>query len=165
MHVVVNILHLYPRKFYVCFASNLLAYIIIPQNKGKEKISWDKKLTTTCIKNHDSLTAIRVSLRCCVKFPQVQYINFSEIGQFFWKLSPFWLTCTGEHFNLSVMLLSARVSPEWKSHVLSPRKSVPFPWNRVRVPSIEETNTKILLTFFQGQNLCPLNGGTVPWIV
>ena len=105
MHVVVNILHLYPRKFYVSFVSNLLAYIIIPQNKGKEKISWDKKLTTTCIKNHDSLTAIRVSLRCCVKFPQVQYINFSEIGQFFWKLSPFWLTCTGEHFNLSVMFV------------------------------------------------------------
>ena len=30
------------------------------------------------------------------------------------------------------------------------------------VPSIEVTNTKILLTFFGRQNLCPLNGGTVP---
>lgn len=28
--------------------------------------------------------------------------------------------------------------------------------------SIEVTNTKILLTFFQGQNLGPLSGGTVP---
>ena len=107
MHVVVNILHacVSQETFYVCFVSNSLAYIIIPQNKGKVKISWGKKLTTTCIKNHDSLTAVHVSLRCCVKFPQVQYIDFSQIGQFFWKLSPFWLTCTGEHFNLSVMFV------------------------------------------------------------
>ena len=107
MHVVVNILHacVSQETFYVCFVSNSLAYIIIPQTKGKVKISWGKKLTTTCIKNHDSLTAVRVSLQCCVKFPQVQYIDFSEIGQFFWKLSPFWLTCTGEHFNLSVMFV------------------------------------------------------------
>ena len=107
MHVVVNILHacVSQETFYVCFVSNSLAYIIIAQNEGKEKISWDKKLTTTCMKNHNSLTAVHVSLRCCVKFPQVQYIDFSEIGQFFWKLSPFWLTCTGEHFNLSVMFV------------------------------------------------------------
>ena len=31
------------------FVSNSLAYIIVPKNNGKEKINWDKKLTTTYV--------------------------------------------------------------------------------------------------------------------
>ena len=41
-------------------------------------------------------------------------------------------------------------------------RSVPFPLNR-GVASIEVTDTKCKWTFFQDQNLCPLNGG-VPLI-
>ena len=34
-------------NFYVSFVSTSLAYITIPKNKRKTKITWDKKLTTT----------------------------------------------------------------------------------------------------------------------
>ena len=58
MHVVVNILHVYPRKFLclLCFKFISIHYHTPKQRKSK---------------NHDSLTAVHVSLRCCVKFPQV----------------------------------------------------------------------------------------------
>ena len=38
-----------PGNFYFSFVSISLAYITIPKNKRKTKITWDKKLTTTYI--------------------------------------------------------------------------------------------------------------------
>ena len=85
----------------------------------------------------------------CVEFPEVQYIDFSELIHF-WKHSSWALKLN--HF------LIAKVSPEWR---LNPRfgtlKMRPFPLNR-GVPSIEVTDTKIMWTFLRDQILCPLNG-------
>ena len=36
-------------NFYFSFVSTSLAYITMPKNKRRTKITWDKKLTTTCI--------------------------------------------------------------------------------------------------------------------
>ena len=101
----------------------------------------------------------------CVEFPQVQYIDLSELIHVL-KAVTF---VTSEHLNLSTTCmvshsLIAKVSPEWK---LNPgfrtQKKCPFPLKRGSVPSIDITNTKIMWTFFGDQILCPLDWG-VSWI-
>ena len=82
----------------------------------------------------------------CVEFPQVQYIDLSELIHVL-KAVTF---VTSEHLNLSTTFmvshsLIAKVSPEWK---LNPgfrtQKNCPFPLKRGSVPLIDITNTKIV---------------------
>ena len=100
----------------------------------------------------------------CVKFPQVQYIDFSEIVHVLKAVA----VLTSEHLKLSTVfvvihLLSAKVTPEWRLNPdFGSQKKCPFSLTR-GVSSIEVTNTKMMLTFFQDQLFCPLNGG-VPWV-
>ena len=74
----------------------------------------------------------------CVEFPQVQYIDLSELIHVL-KAVTFVTTFMVSHS------LIAKVSPEWK---LNPgfrtQKKCPFPLKRGSVPSIDITNTKIV---------------------
>ena len=95
-----------------------------------------------------------------VEFPQVQYIDLSEIVHVLKAVA----MMTIENLNLSTMFvdsyfLSAKVSPEWRLNqgFGTQRSCFFFPLNR-RVPSIEVTNTKIMWTF-SGSKFC------VPWMV
>ena len=87
----------------------------------------------------------------------MDYINLSEIVQF--SKAPIILISV--HLKISTLcvvshVLSVKVSPEWKSNPgFGTQKTCPFPLNRV-VPSTEETDSKIMWTFFRDQILCPL---------
>ena len=90
-----------------------------------------------------------------VEFPQVQYIDLSEIVHVLKAVA----MMTIEDLNLSTMFvdsyfLSAKVSPEWRLNqgFGTQRSCFFFPLNR-RVPSIEVTNTKIMWTF-SGSKFC-----------
>ena len=90
-----------------------------------------------------------------VEFPQVQYIDLSEIVHVLKAVA----MMTIENLNLSTMFvdsyfLSAKVSPEWRLNqgFGTQRSCFFFPLNR-RVPSIEVTNTKIMWTF-SGSKFC-----------
>ena len=94
----------------------------------------------------------------------VDYIILSERVQFL--KAP--IIVISVHLKISTLfvashVLSAKVSPEWKSNPgFGTQKTCAFLLNR-GVPSIEVTDTKIMWTFFRDQILCPLNGG-VSWI-
>ena len=60
----------------------------------------------------------------CVKFPQVQYLDFSETVHVLKAVA----VLTSEHLKLSTVfvvnhLLSAKVTPEWRSNLASPKTS------------------------------------------
>ena len=69
---------------------------------------------------------INSSLRCCVlKFPQVQYIDLSEIVNVMKDVA----IVSSLHLNVSMIFVvshffSAKVSPEWRGN---PEGSLPFP--------------------------------------
>ena len=87
-------------------------------------------------------------------------MSLSEIVQF--SKAPIILISV--HLKISTLcvvshVLSVKVSLEWKSKPgFGTQKTCPFPLNR-GVPSTEETDSKIMWTFFRDQILCPLNGG------
>ena len=65
----------------------------------------------------------------CVEFPQVQYIDLSEIVHVMKAVA----IVSSLHLKLSMIVVvshffSAKVSPEWR---WNPRLSVPFPWIKV----------------------------------
>ena len=97
---------------------------------------------------------INSSLWCCVlKFPQVQYIDLSEIVNVMKAVA----IVSSLHLNVSMIFVvshffSAKVSPE---KGVKPGMKSPFPLNK-NVPSIEVTDIKIMWTFFPDQILCPL---------
>ena len=70
---------------------------------------------------------INSSLWCCVlKFPQVQYIDLSEIVNVMKAVA----IVSSLHLNVSMIFVvshffSAKVSPEWR---WNPEGSLPFPW-------------------------------------
>ena len=90
-----------------------------------------------------SLTYIPTTLY--VEFKQALFIDLSEIVQFV-KASTFFISA---HLKISTLfvishILRAKVSPEWRlNSSFRTQKKCPFPLIR-GVPSIEETNTKIM---------------------
>ena len=85
--------------------------------------------------NHHSI----ISVMLCVKFLQVEYLDFSETVYVLKAVA----VLTSEHLKLSTVfvvnhLLSAKVTPEWRSNPASPKTSF-----RVRLSRIhfwEEMN-------------------------
>ena len=70
--------------------------------------------------NHHSI----ISVMLCVKFPQVEYLDFSETVYVLKAVA----VLTSEHLKLSTVfvvnhLLSAKVTPEWRSNPASPKTS------------------------------------------
>ena len=70
--------------------------------------------------NHHSI----ISAMLCVKFPQVSYLDFSETVHVLKAVA----VLTSEHLKLSTVfvvihLLSAKVTPEWRSNLASPQTS------------------------------------------
>ena len=91
----------------------------------------------------------------CVEFPQVQYIDLSEIVHVV-KAN---VIVTSERLYLHVRtLFVCEVYPEWRLKLgFGTKKKCPFPLHR-GYPSLEVTDTKIMWTFFWDQILCPLSG-------
>ena len=70
----------------------------------------------------------------CVKFPQVQYLDFSETVHVLKAVA----VLTSEHLKLSTVfvvihLLSANVTPEWRSNLASPKTSFGVSLSRICV--------------------------------
>ena len=81
----------------------------------------------------------------CVEFPQVQYIDLSEIVHVV-KAD---VIAASERLDLHVRtLFVCEVSPEWRLKLgFGTKKKCPFPLYRGH-PSLEVTDTKIMQTFF-----------------
>ena len=98
-----------------------------------------------------------ISLMLCVEFPQMQYIDWSELIHVLKVV----VIVTGEHLNLSTIFVNSHFWRRIPRFVT--QKKCPFTLNR-GVPLIEVTNTKIMWTCISlGPNLvspewrCPLN--------
>ena len=102
----------------------------------------------------------------CVEFPQVQYIDLSEIVHVV-KAD---VIATSERLDLHVRtLFVCEVSPEWRLKLgFGTKKKCPFPLYRGH-PSLEVTDTKIMYivlrpNFVSPEWSCPLNKA-IPWRV